>query len=173
MDKDSKDEDLNIPRAAINKFVKEIVPDVRVSNETKEVILRCCNEFIHIVTSEANTICEEQQKKTIASDHILAVFNRLGWPDYKEVVEEAESACKGRKKRQSTKLEHTGISEEELLKQQQELINKAKLEQAQEQEEWSQMQGMLSTCLDGGGGDDEDNNGTTTTTTTITETNPA
>lgn len=156
MDKESKDEDLNIPRAAINKFVKEVVPDVRVSTETKEIILRCCNEFIHIVTSEANNVCEEQQKKTIASDHILAVFNRLGWPEFKEVVEDAETACKGRKKRQSTKLEHTGISEEELFKQQQELINKAKLEQAQEQEEWSQMQGMLSTCLDGDDGTDTD-----------------
>lgn len=159
MDKDSKnEEDLNIPRAAINKFVKEVIPDVRVSNETREIILRCCNEFIHIVTSEANTICEEQQKKTIASDHILAAFNRFGWPEYKEVVEEAEQACKGRKKRQSTKLEHTGISEEELLKQQQELINKAKLEQAQEQEEWSEVQGMLSACL---GGDDGTESGTT------------
>jgi histone H3/H4 len=156
MDKDSKDEDLNIPRAAINKFVKDVIPDVRVSNETKEIILRCCNEFIHIVTSEANNICEEQHKKTIASDHILAVFNRLGWPEYKEVVEDAETACKGRKKRQSTKLEHTGISEEELLKQQQELINRAKLEQTQEQEEWSQMQGMLDACLGGGGGDGSD-----------------
>lgn len=156
MDKESKDEDLNIPRAAINKFVKEVVPDVRVSTETKEIILRCCNEFIHIVTSEANNVCEEQQKKTIASDHILAVFNRLGLPDLKEVVEDAETACKGRKKRQSTKLEHTGISEEELFKQQQELINKAKLEQAQEQEEWSQMQGMLSTCLGGDDGTDTD-----------------
>lgn len=155
MEKDSKDEDLNIPRAAINKYVKEVIPDVRVSNETREILSRCCNEFIHIVTSDANAICEEQQKKTIASDHLMAVFERLGWSEYKEIVEVVDNACKGRKKRQSTKLEHTGISEEELLKQQQELINKAKLEQAQEQEEWSQMQGMLSTCLGGDEGLDE------------------
>lgn len=143
MDKDSKDEDLNIPRAAINKFVKDVIPDLRMSNETREIISKCCNEFIHIVTSKANTVCDEQQKKTIASEHILAVFERLGWPEYKEIVEVVDTACKGRKKRQSTKLEHTGISEEELLKQQQELINKAKLEQAQEQEEWAQMQAIL------------------------------
>lgn len=156
MDKESKDEDLNIPRAAINKFVKDVIPDVRVSNETREIILRCCNEFIHIVTSEANVICDEQQKKTIASDHVLAVFDRLGWPEYKEVATVVDSACKGRKKRQSTKLEHTGIPEEELLKQQQELIKKAKLEQAQEQEEWSQMQGMFNACAEA---DDDDDGG--------------
>lgn len=144
MDKESKDDDLNIPRAAINKFVKEVIPDVRVSNETREVILRCCNEFIHVVTTEANEICEEQQKKTIASDHMLAVFDRLGWPEYKELVDNADSACKSRKKRQSTKLEHTGIPEDVLLRQQQELFNKAKLEQAQEQDEWSQLQHLMS-----------------------------
>lgn len=146
MDKESKEEDLNIPRAAINKFVKDVIPDLRVSNETREVIMRCCNEFIHIVTSRANEICDEQQKKTIANDHVLAVFDRLGWPEYKEVADCVASVCKERKKRQSTKLEHTGIPEEELLKQQQELINKAKLEQAQEQDEWSQMQGLLNRC---------------------------
>lgn len=150
MEKESKEEDLNIPRAAINKFVKDVIPDVRVSNETREVILRCCNEFINIVTNKANVICDEQQKKTIVSDHILAVFDRLGWPDYKEVAEVVETVCKERKKRQSTKLEHTGIPEEELLKQQQELINKAKLEQAQEQEEWSHMQGVLNSCANNG-----------------------
>ena len=146
MDKDSKEEDLNIPRAAINKFVKDVIPDIRVSNETREVILKCCNEFIHVVTSKANDICDEQQKKTIGSDHILEVFDRLGWNNYKDIVGAVNNVCKERKKRQSTKLEHTGIPEEELLKQQQELINKAKLEQAREVEEWSQMQSMLNSC---------------------------
>lgn len=149
----SKEEDLNIPRAAINKFVKDVIPDVRVSNETREVIMKCSNEFIHIVTKEANSLCDEQQKKTIATDHILAVFERLGWPEYREVVDQVESACKGRKKRQSTKLEHTGIPEEELLKQQQELINQAKLEQAQEREEWMEVQNVLNGEV--GDGDNE------------------
>lgn len=94
-DKESN-EDLNIPRAAINKFMKEIIPDVRVSNETREIILQCCNEFIHIVTSQANTICDEQQKKTLSSEHILAVFDKLGWSEYKEAAEIVESDCKGR-----------------------------------------------------------------------------
>ena len=152
MDKETKDEDLNIPRAAVNKLMKDVIPNIRVSHESREVILRCCNEFIHIVTSEANTLCDEQHKKTIATDHLLAVFNRLGWPEYKEVAVDIEQECKGRKKRQSTKLEHTGIPEEELLKQQQELINRAKLEQAREREEWSQMQNMLSACFGAGDG---------------------
>lgn len=146
----SKDEDLNIPRAAINKFVKDVIPDVRVSNETREFIMKCSNEFIHIVTKEANSLCDEQQKKTIATDHILAVFDRLGWPEYKEVAETVESACRGRRKRQSTKLEHTGIPEEELLKQQQELINQAKLEQAQEREEWMEVQNVINGEIEDG-----------------------
>ncbi|KAG9508731.1 Protein Dr1 [Fragariocoptes setiger] len=138
-------EDLNIPRASINKFMKEVIPDVRVSNETREVILQCCNEFIHIVTRQANSICDEQQKKTLSSEHVLSVFDQFGWSEYKAAAELVENDCKEKKRRQSTKLEHSGIPEEVLLKQQQELINQAKQEQARrEQDEWSQIQQLAN-----------------------------
>ena len=49
--------------------------------------------------------------------------------------------CKRKRRRQSTRLEHLGIPEEELLRQQQELFAKAKLEQQQiEHREWLQLQ---------------------------------
>lgn len=48
---------------------------------------------------------------------------------------------KGKRRRQSTRLEHLGIPEEELLRQQQELFAKARAEQETiEQEEWIKMQ---------------------------------
>lgn len=46
-----------------------------------------------------------------------------------------------KRRRQSTRLEHLGIPEEELLRQQQELFAKAREEQAQaEQAQWQMMQ---------------------------------
>lgn len=46
-----------------------------------------------------------------------------------------------KRRRQSTRLEHLGIPEEELLRQQQELFAKAREEQAQqEQQQWQMMQ---------------------------------
>ena len=65
------DEDLSIPRAALNKMIKELVPKVRVANDSRELILNCCTEFIHLVSSEANSICNKHSKKTISPEHVL------------------------------------------------------------------------------------------------------
>jgi histone H3/H4 len=67
-----EEDDLSIPRAALNKMIKELVPHVRIANEARELILNCCTEFIHLVSSEANEICNKQTKKTISPEHVLA-----------------------------------------------------------------------------------------------------
>lgn len=65
------DEELTLPRASINKMIKEILPNIRVANDSRELILNCCTEFIHLISSEANDICNHQQKKTINAEHVL------------------------------------------------------------------------------------------------------
>lgn len=135
------DEELTIPRAAMNKLIKELVPDIRVANESRELILQCCSEFIRLITNEANAICEEQQKKTMSAEHVFEALEKLGLSAYRSEAEMVATDCKGKRRRQSTRLEHLGIPEEELLRQQQELFAKAKEEQARvEQEEWMAMQ---------------------------------
>ena len=67
----SQDDELSVPRAALNKMIKELIPRIRVANDARELILNCCTEFIHLVSSEANEICVKQQKKTISPDHVL------------------------------------------------------------------------------------------------------
>ncbi|XP_044578353.1 protein Dr1 [Cotesia glomerata] len=140
----AEDDELTLPRASINKMIKEILPHVRVANESRELILNCCTEFIHLLSSEANEICNQQQKKTINAEHVLQALEKLGFGDY---VGEAESVlrdCKAvaaKRRRQSTRLENLGIPEEELLRQQQELFAKAREEQAiAEQQQWQQLQ---------------------------------
>ena len=65
------DDDPNIPRAALNKMIRECAPNVRVANDARELILSCCTEFIHLISSEANDICINHNKKTIAPTHVL------------------------------------------------------------------------------------------------------
>ncbi|XP_054160216.1 protein Dr1-like [Oppia nitens] len=138
---DKEDEELTIPRAAMNKLIKELLPDIRVANDSRELILQCCSEFIHCITSEANTICESQQKKTMSAEHVLTALDKLGFSHYKTEAQSVVNDCKRKRRRQSTRLEHLGIPEEELLKQQQALFAKAREEQALiEQQEWIQMQ---------------------------------
>lgn len=141
------EDDLSVPRAALNKMIKELLPNIRVANDARELILNCCTEFIHLVSSEANEACVKQNKKTISPDHILSALDNLGFGAYKSeakaVLKEAKAVA-AKKRRGSTRLEHLGIPEEELLRQQQELFEKARQEQALiEQQQWMQMQQAL------------------------------
>lgn len=135
------EESLTIPRAAMNKLIKELVPDIRVATESRDLILQCCTEFIRLITEKANAICEVERKKTMSAEHVLEALDQLGLSSYKSEAESVVNDCKNKRRRQSTRLEHLGIPEEELLRQQQELFAKAKAEQARaDQEEWLQMQ---------------------------------
>ncbi|XP_037032990.1 protein Dr1 [Bradysia coprophila] len=134
------DDDLTLPRASINKMIKELVPTIRVANDSRELILNCCTEFIHLISSEANEVCNQRNKKTINAEHVLEALDRLGFKDYKNDAEAVLNDCKAvaaKRRRQSTRLENLGIPEEELLRQQQELFAKAREEQAaMEQAQW-------------------------------------
>ncbi|XP_038640745.1 protein Dr1-like [Scyliorhinus canicula] len=140
----NNDDDLTIPRAAINKIIKQILPNVRVANDAREMVVNCCTEFIHLISSEANEICNKSDKKTISPEHIMQALESLGFGSYitevKEVLRECKTVALERRKA-SSRLENLGIPEEELLRQQQELFAKARQQQAElAQQEWLQMQ---------------------------------
>lgn len=142
-----EDEGLSVPRAALNKMIKELAPNVRIANDARDLVLVCCTEFIRTLSSEANALCGRQQKKTISPEHILAALDSLGFGSYKDeaeaVLQEAKAVA-AKKRRASTKLENLGIPEEVLLQQQQELFAKARQEQAQlEQQELQRLQQQL------------------------------
>ncbi|KAK2551713.1 Protein Dr1 [Acropora cervicornis] len=112
------DDDVTLPRAAVNKMIKEMIPNVRVSNDARELILNCCTEFIHLVSSEANEICNRQLKKTILPEHVFQALQGLGFTSY---IEE-------NKRRASTRLENL-VEQEEL----QQLQQAAALQQQRQQ----------------------------------------
>ena len=88
------DDELTIPRAAMNKMIKELLPNIRVANDARELILNCCTEFIHLISSESNDICNQQQKKTISAEHVLAALDKLGYGDFRKDAEEVRrEAC--------------------------------------------------------------------------------
>ncbi|KAM9283807.1 protein Dr1 isoform 2-T2 [Morus bassanus] len=144
------DDDLTIPRAAINKMIKETLPNVRVANDARELVVNCCTEFIHLISSEANEICNKSEKKTISPEHVIQAIQKtkalesLGFGSYISEVKEVLQECKTvalKRRKASSRLENLGIPEEELLRQQQELFAKARQQQAElAQQEWLQMQ---------------------------------
>ncbi|KAG0746158.1 hypothetical protein G6F16_005897 [Rhizopus arrhizus] len=134
----SMDDELSLPKATVQKLINEMMPeDIVCAKDTRDLLIDCCVEFIHLIASEANEICEKETKKTIAGEHIVAALQALGFEEY---VEEVEDVFKEHKKQQkdrdkkSTRLENTGISEEELLRQQELLFAQSRLKfEAQQQ----------------------------------------
>lgn len=133
------------------------VPHIRVANESRELILNCCTEFIHLISSEANEICNQKNKKTISADHILEALDKLGFNDFKRDALNVLNDCKqaaAKRRRQSTRLENLGIAEEELLRQQQELFAQAR--QAMNEEFQQQQFGLQSQTIEAKQSSDDD-----------------
>ncbi|EJT97681.1 histone-fold-containing protein [Dacryopinax primogenitus] len=120
------DDDLSLPRATVQKIIQEMLPNEMIcAKDTVTLIIDCCVEFIHLISSQANDICEKESRKTIAPEHILAALKELGFDSY---VQEVESVLKEHKVQQkerekkSNKLNKSEFTEEELLRQQEALF---------------------------------------------------
>ena len=51
-----------LPRLTVNNMIKEILPETKVAKESKDLIINCCSEFIHLVSTEANELAEKSKK---------------------------------------------------------------------------------------------------------------
>lgn len=107
--------------------------------------MECCVEFITLISSEANDISEKEAKKTIACEHVEKALRDLGFGDYVgevlAVAEEHKEALKvgsiirgeermmandgQTREKKASKMEQSGLTAEELLRQQQELFASA------------------------------------------------
>ncbi|KAK4475339.1 hypothetical protein MN116_002404 [Schistosoma mekongi] len=129
----SKEEDeVSIPRASLNKFVKEVLPDARLTTDTRDLLLNCCHFFIHKLATEANIACSKANKKTISPQHILEGLDAMNLSSYKEHAEvacqEAKVEIKGRKMLSASyRFKHQDSEElERLAKEQQEIFEQAR-----------------------------------------------
>lgn len=121
-------EDLLLPKATVQKIIGEILPkDIVISKEAREAITECSIEFIMILLTQLNDIAEKEAKKTIALDHVIKALEELGFHNYlgiiNKVLDEHKELLKGKEKK-SNKFLSSGLSEEELLRQQEELFKK-------------------------------------------------
>lgn len=130
-DRENNGEDeLTLPKTTVHKLITEMLPnDIACSKETREILIECCVEFIHLLASEANDVCEKESKKTIAAEHVIAALQSLGFDEYiphiQAVFQDHKNTMKVRD-RKSSRLENSGLTEEELLKNQEELFAKAR-----------------------------------------------
>lgn len=126
----SNNEDLSLPKATVQKIIAEILPkDIAISKEAREAITECSIEFIMMLSTQLNDIAEKEAKKTIASDHVVKALEELDFNNYLEIINkilsEQKELLKGKEKR-NNKFQSSGLSEEELLRQQEELFKKSR-----------------------------------------------
>lgn len=116
--------------ATVQKIVSEIIPsDLAFAKDTRDVLIECCIEFIMMLSTESNEIAEKESKKTIAPEHVIKALQELGFMDYiepiKDLIVEHKEALKSREKKVG-KLEQSGMTEEELLRKQEEMFAAAR-----------------------------------------------
>lgn len=116
--------------ATVQKLVGEMLnPDLSFGRESRDLLIECCVDFVHLISSEANEICEKETKKTIAGEHVTKALADLGFTQYLDkiavVVNDHKNQLKAREKKVS-KFESSGLSTEELLAQQEELLSQAR-----------------------------------------------
>ncbi|XP_031104431.1 protein Dr1 homolog isoform X2 [Ipomoea triloba] len=80
-------EDASLPKATMTKIIKEMLPpDVRVARDCQDLLIECCVEFINLISSESNEVCNKEDKRTIAPEHVLKALEVLGFGEYIEEV---------------------------------------------------------------------------------------
>ncbi|KAF2574199.1 hypothetical protein F2Q70_00006463 [Brassica cretica] len=80
-------EDASLPKATMTKIIKEMLPaDVRVARDAQDLLIECCVEFINLISSESNEVCNKEDKRTIAPEHVLKALQVLGFGEYVEEV---------------------------------------------------------------------------------------
>lgn len=120
-------EELSLPKATVQKIISEILPDsYSFTKDAREALIECCIEFLMIVSTESNDIADKELKKTLSTDHILQALDELGFTDYvpalSEFVEEFKTTTKSKERRIASKFKSSGLTEEELLRKQEELF---------------------------------------------------
>ncbi|GAB7364592.1 hypothetical protein MBLNU230_g5398t1 [Neophaeotheca triangularis] len=132
-------EDLSLPKATVSKIVSEILsaptntennttPSMNFAKETRDLLIECCVEFITMISAEANEIAEKDAKKTIACEHITKALEDLGFGEYVgEVLRVADGfkSTQVHRERKQTKIEQSGMTNEELIRAQEELFRSA------------------------------------------------
>ncbi|CAN7005069.1 hypothetical protein IGI04_009056 [Brassica rapa subsp. trilocularis] len=76
-------EDASLPKATMTKIIKE---NVRVARDAQDLLIECCVEFINLISSESNEVCNKENKRTIAPEHVLKELQVLGFGEYGEEV---------------------------------------------------------------------------------------
>lgn len=78
-----QDGDLRISTNSLLRIMRRALPPQgQISDDAKDAVKMCVNEFIGIITSEANERCKEESRQIIAAEDLIWAMDSLGFDDY-------------------------------------------------------------------------------------------
>jgi len=118
-----------ITQESIQMIVKDILgKNLKCSSESIRFLTDICTEFVRLLSSESNSICEKMNKKLISSDHVLQALKELDFENYIEETKKAHEQHVDQiaPKKKKKKLTDSGLTLEELERDQKKLFEEAR-----------------------------------------------
>lgn len=125
--------DVALPKATISKMIKDSLPsDIRVAGDAVDMIIECCTEFVHLISSEANEIATQESKTIIHPEHVVKALEQLGFKEWVASVMQAWEVWKVENKGvqkvggRKTMADKAGLTEEQQIALQQQMFAAAR-----------------------------------------------
>ncbi|KAL3232164.1 Negative cofactor 2 complex subunit beta [Nakaseomyces bracarensis] len=123
-------DDVTLPKATVQKIISEVLDsDLMFNRDAREIIIKSGIEFIMILSSMASEMAESDAKKTIAPEHVIKALQELEYTEFVPLLEQILVEFKGTQKikeKKNSKFKKSGLTEEELLQQQEELFRQSR-----------------------------------------------
>lgn len=79
--------DEGLPKSTLAKAIKEMLPeDMRIAGDAVDALVKCANEFVQMLSNEANELSEKEKKTTITPDHVIGALRALEFDAFLDVA---------------------------------------------------------------------------------------
>ena len=98
-------EDLNLPNAVVTRIIKEALPEgIAVGKEARLAVAKASSIFILYLTSAANTVAKNNNRKTISAADVTQAMENI---DFEHFIKPLQEALEIFKKNQKEKKDAT------------------------------------------------------------------
>lgn len=88
--------------AGVKKTVKTQFPGVKVKAPTITVLSKCVNEFMSMLVQASAQACEEQNKNTMMTSHVIQAVETLGYSQFVPAIQaKAQKVNQAREERKA------------------------------------------------------------------------
>lgn len=76
-----------MPSANVRRIMRRALPQhAKIADDAKETVQECVTEFIAYVTTEANSKCRGESRKTITPEDVVGAMEALGFYNYSDTL---------------------------------------------------------------------------------------